>query len=185
MRHLYTAIAFLVLQVFLCAPAVAGLKSVSEEIAAATLVQVGQEAPDFACKRIDGRPFILSELRGKVVLLYFFASSAPFSVTEMKYIESNVFQKLREREDFVMLAVGRGYERDEVVKIGGKNGLEFPMVHDPKSEIYGKYFSKFVPRTVVLDRDGKISFMANGFHEYDGIVDLQTVLAKELGAQGR
>ena len=120
-----------------------------------------------------------------MVLLYFFASSAPFSITEMKYLESEVFQKLRDRDDFVSLGVGRGHEREEVMKIGGKNGLTFSLASDAQSEVFGRYFSKYLPRTVVLRRDGTICHLAHGYHEYGGIVALQAVLEKELTAAAR
>lgn len=178
---------FLILCTFtsLCLSAFAGDKSIDAQIDAATLVKVGQMAPDFACKTIDGRPFKLSDQKGKVVILYFFASSAPFSITEMKYLETDVFQKLRDRDDFLMLGIGRGHEREAVMKIGGKNGLTFSLADDANSEVSGRYFSKFLPRTVVLRRDGTIGHLSHGYHEYGGVVALQAVLEKELGAAAR
>ena len=185
MRSLFLLYPALIAHLFLCFPVFAGDKSINAQIAGATLVKEGQQAPDFSCVMLDGRSFELSAQKGKVVLLYFFASSAPFSITEMKYLESEVFQKLREREDFVMLGIGRGHQRDEVVKIGGENKLTFPLVQDTKEEIYRSYFSKFVPRTVVVRRDGTIAILSHGYKEYEGIVKLQAALEKELSAKGR
>lgn len=178
---------FLILCTFtaFCVSSFAGDQSIDAQIDAATLVKVGQMAPDFACKTIDGRPFKLSDQKGKVVLLYFFAASAPFSITEMKYLESDVFQKLRDRDDFVMLGIGRGHEREEVMQIGGKNRLTFSLADDAKSEIYSRFFLKYLPRTIVLRPDGTICHLAHGYHEYSGIVALQAVLQKELGAVAR
>jgi peroxiredoxin len=152
-----------------------------EDVKAATLVRKDQAAPDFTCRTTDNREIKLSALKGKVVLLYFFSTkSVPASVFEMKYLEKEIFQKLQKRDDFQLLAIGRGHTREELVKIGGENKLTFPLVPDEKEEICRHYFNKFVPRKVVLRRDGTIAYLASGYAEFDGIVNLQQVIAREL-----
>ena len=49
--------------------------------------------------------------------------------------------------------------------------------------MYGLYFSKFVPRTVVVRKNGSIAYLANGYHEFEGISRLQAVLAEELAVK--
>ena len=149
-------------------------------VASATLVKVGQSAPDFTCQTIDGKSLTLSAMRGKVVVLYYFSTSVGFCLTEMKYLEKEVFQKLRDREDFQLIGIGRGHSHDELVKAGGQNKLTFPLVADPKQEFYQRYFSKYVPRTVLVRKDGSIAYLASGYHEFNGIVELQTALQRAL-----
>lgn len=158
---------------------------VDQEVRSATLVSLYEKAPDFTCQTTDGREFKLSAMRGKVVLLYFFASSVPFSFTEMRYLETEVLQKVGKRDDFAILCIARGHMRDEVVKMAGEKKLTLPMAADPAQECYGRYFSKFVPRTVVVRKDGTIAFLASGYREYEGIVALQAVLARELAVGER
>jgi len=154
---------------------------VDKEVVAATLVAKHQKAPDFTCQTTDGRNLTLSALKGKVVVLYFFsAKSLPACVSELKYLETEVFQELRKREDFQLIAIGRDHTREELVKLGGENKLTFPLVPDPQQEIYARYFTKFTPRTVVVRKDGSVAHLTNGYHEYDGIIRLQAVLAQEL-----
>lgn len=158
-------------------------EDVDQAVQEATLVKLYEKAPDFTCRTTDGREFKLSAMRGRVVVLYFFASSVPFSLTEMGYLEAEVFQKLRQRDDFAILGIGRGHSRDEVVKMAGEKKLTFPMAADPLQECYNRYFSKFIPRTVVVRKDGTVAFLASGYREYDGIVDLRAVLQRELAAK--
>jgi peroxiredoxin len=153
---------------------------VDQEIAAATLVKKGAEAPDFTCTTTDGRKLTLSELRGKVIVMYFFASSAPACFTEMKYLEKAVHQKLHDRQDIAVIGIGRGHTREEVVVLGGKNGLTFPLAADADKAVYNRYFSAFVPRLVVVDKKGHICHLQSGSRDYDGIVELVFVLEKEL-----
>lgn len=146
----------------------------------ATLVAKGQAAPDFASASTDGRQFALSAQKGKVVVLYFFDARIGACVTEMKLLEKEVFQKLRDRGDFALVGIGRGHSRDELVTVGGANGLTFPLMADPQAEVFRRYFSKFVPRTVVVRRDGTISHLASGYRDLTGIIALQQALDAEF-----
>jgi len=150
------------------------------EIQASTLIRAGDTAPDFSCQTTDGRAFMLSEQRGKVVLLYFFASSVPFCYPEMRYIEKEIVEKMEKREDFIVLCLGRGHNREELVKIGGENKLRLPMAADEEKKIYSKMFTKFVPRTVLIGKDGRVVHTVAGSKEFEGIVKLQELIAREL-----
>ncbi|MBK8039973.1 MAG: TlpA family protein disulfide reductase [Verrucomicrobiaceae bacterium] len=162
---------------------VKGADSIDAQVQAATRVKQGETAPDFSCKTTDGRAFNLGAQKGKVVLLYFFAASVPFSFTEMGYIQKEIVEKLEKREDFTVLCIGRGHTHDEMVKISGENKLRLPMTADSDGAIYGRMFTKFVPRTVLIARDGSIAYLANGSKEYDGIVKLQQAIEIQLKKQ--
>ena len=175
----------LLLTLYACLPTTYGkdkaAEKLSQEIAATTLVQKEQPAPDFTCQTTDGKNITLSALKGNVVVLYFFSMSAlPASAAEMRYLETEIFQHLRKRKDFQLIAIGRNHTREDLVKLAGDNKLTFPMVPDPKQDLFGRYFSKFVPRTVVVGKDGKIAQLSHGYHEYDGIIKLQAVLVQQL-----
>ena len=154
--------------------------ALDREIKASTLINAGEAAPDFSCQTTDGRAFTLSTQKGKVVLLYFFASSVPFCYPEMRYIEKEIVEKLAKRDDFTVLCIGRGHTREELVKIGGENKLRLPMAADEGKEIYSKMFTKFVPRTVLIGKDGHVVYTAAGSKEFEGIVKLQEAIAREL-----
>ena len=152
------------------------VEDVDLELKKSTLVEVGQMAPDFTTTTTDGRTFTLSASKGKVVVLYFFSTSVGACITEMRYFEKEIFQKLLNRDDFQLIAIGRGHSREELVRIGGENKITFPLVPDPEQELYQRYFSKFVPRTVVVRKDGSIAYLASGYREFAGITDLQAAL---------
>ncbi len=171
----------LLLTVCSCQSLLCAKDSLDKEIADATMVAKHQEAPDFTCQTTDGKNITLSALKGKVVVLYFFSMSAlPASLAEMRYLERDIFQPLRKREDFRLIAIGRGHSREELVKLSGENKLNFSMVPDPKKDLFGRFFSKFVPRTVVVGKDGKTAQIIQGHHEYDGIIRLQAMLKQQL-----
>lgn len=157
-------------------------EDVDKAVLAATRVRAGQQAPDFTIKATDSTSFTLSALRGKVVVLYFFAEAAPASLTELAYLEKEVWQKLKDRGDLVVLGIARGHSREEVVQMAGKKGVTFPAAPDADGVVYGRFFDRYVPRLVVVDRGGFITHLRAGYKEFDGIVELQQAVAKALSA---
>ncbi len=183
-RSMSLKTTLLLLPLCACLSSLLAETAIDREILATTMVQKELPAPDFTCQTSDGRSLTLSALKGKIVVLYFFsAKSLPACVSELIYLETEVFQKLRKREDFQLIAIGRDHTREELVKLGGENKLTFPLVPDPQQEIYARYFSKFVPRTVMLRKDGTIAYLGSGHHEFEGIIKLQAVLARELAVK--
>lgn len=150
------------------------------EVKAATLHSVGDAAPDFSCRLTDGREFKLSAHRGKVVLLYFFAKIPGACVTEMGYIEKAIVKKLGNRDDFAVLAVGHRLEREEVVNLAGQNKITLPLAADPQAEVFSRYFRQYVPRVVVVRKDGTIAYQRSGYQELEGILELQEAVGREL-----
>ena len=83
------------------------------EAAAATLAGEGTEAPDFTVEMIDGSKVALSELRGKVVLLNFWATWCPPCREELSHVQQQVIDRFA-GEEFVFLPISRGEERAAV-----------------------------------------------------------------------
>ena len=67
------------------------------------IVKVGDLAPDFTLKMLDGTEFTLSEQRGKVVMLQFTAGWCGICRKEMPYIESDIWQKHKKKWDTMSL----------------------------------------------------------------------------------
>jgi peroxiredoxin len=166
----------------LCLPfaPVSAADDVDQKVKNATLVQAGKAAPDFTGQTSDGRTLTLSSLKGKVVVLYFFATSVKASLTELQSLEKEVFQPLRQREDFQLIAIGRDHTREDIVKITGENKLTFPVLADPGRAIYARYFTGFVPRTVVISGQGTLAYLSSGYKDFEGIPNLRAVVAREF-----
>ena len=113
-------------------------------------VRVGESAPDFTVEMFDGGETRLSELRGNVVLLVFFASWCPECRSELTLLPTEVLERFAGRK-FVLLAVSRGESREELAAFREESGLGFPMGLDPDGSVYGLYASQTVPRNYLLD----------------------------------
>lgn len=135
-----------------------------EEIAKTTLVKVGDAAPDFTVTMFDGNEVTLSKLKGKVVLVNFWATWCPPCREELIHVEKEII-KAFEGQEFVFLPISRGEKRETVEKFRKKMGYSFPMGLDPDQSIFNKFASNYIPRNFLIGKDGKIAFISVGFDE--------------------
>jgi len=123
------------------------------------MIAVGAAAPEFEAPDQDGRPFRLSALRGRPVVLYFY----PKADTPGCTIESKGFQAhLAEFAARGVQVVGVSVDDCPAQKaFAQKYGLRFPLVADSTKEVAAKY-GVLGPRgsarrvTYLLDPDGKV-----------------------------
>jgi cytochrome c biogenesis protein CcmG, thiol:disulfide interchange protein DsbE len=117
-------------------------------------LKVGQFAPDFEFTDQDGRRAQLSQFRGEVVLLHFWATWCPPCTEEMPDLEalSRRFQSQKLR----VITIGEDSDIQEVRKFYEAHALTLPAYVDEKnriSKMYGVY--KF-PETFLIDANGVI-----------------------------
>jgi peroxiredoxin len=153
-------ILFLIVVIITVALAVAGYVVKDRKIQK-KIITTGDQAPDFRLPSLDGRSVSLADLRGKIVMVHFWATWCPPCVEELPTLEK-LYGELR-GGDFEMLAIsvdeGGGAAVDAFLR---KNGLTLPVFLDPGgsvSRLYGTY--KF-PETYILDRQGSVRYKVIG-----------------------
>ena len=134
------------------------------DIEATTLIHAGDVAPNFTVQMLDGSRITLSELRGKVVLVNFWATWCPPCRQEMSHLQKDVIDRFA-GEDLVVLPISRGEKRETVENFIQKMGYTFPIGLDGNQSIYKKYASNYIPRSVVVGKDGKVVYVAVGYDE--------------------
>ena len=123
----------------------------------ASSFMTGAEAPDFAQNDPDGNPIKLSELRGKVVLVDFWASWCGPCRRENPNVV-RMYQKYKD-QGFEILGVSLDKRKDAWLKAIEKDKLTWPHVSDLrgwKNEVAQLYSVTSVPATILLDREGRI-----------------------------
>jgi peroxiredoxin len=119
------------------------------------LVPEGQPAPDFAGTDPDGGPAALEALRGvRATLLFFAASSCPFSVQELANLRG-IAEAYRDKGVAVAI-INRGQTAEEIRPVYRRHVPELPVVWDRSGEICRAYGVDAVPFYYLLDADGKV-----------------------------
>jgi peroxiredoxin len=119
----------------------------------------GQTAPDFTMKSLEGKPVRLSDLRGKAVVLNFWATWCEPCKIEMPWFVG--FQKQYGANGLQVVGVSMGDDSpDEVAKFAKTMGVNYLILagtdkeREPVADLYGGI--QFLPVTVYIDREGKI-----------------------------
>jgi len=124
-------------------------------------------APPFSLPDMDGASHALSDYRGRVVMLNFWATWCPPCRHEMPSME-RLYAKFKDR-GLEVVAVNQWEDPDLVFEFTGRLSLSptFPILFDRESRIAEQYGVKGLPTTYLLDRDGNIRFQAIGGREFD------------------
>lgn len=114
----------------------------------------GKAAPDFDLKTLDGKDLKLSDLRGKGVLVNFWATYCSPCKVEMPWLAD--FQKQYEDKGFTIVGVTMDDAKPaDIAKFTKDMGVTYPIVlgTDAVGDSYG---AQFLPTSVYVDRSGKI-----------------------------
>ncbi len=116
--------------------------------------QVGNLAPDFQLLTLDQEPVSLSGLRGKPVVLNFWATRCRPCVSEMPLLEE-VYWEYSDR-GLILLAINVRESPSRVEEFLRSNNLSLPVLLDTKGVVYQQYNIQYFPTTFFIDEDGII-----------------------------
>jgi cytochrome c biogenesis protein CcmG/thiol:disulfide interchange protein DsbE len=126
--------------------------------AAATI----RPAPDFALKTLDGSQIRLSELRGKTVLLNFWATWCPPCKAEMPDLNA-LHREYGEAHNFTVLGIDDEEGQTDVAAFVKQNAIAFPLALDSDGAVTSdRYNIRGLPTSLIIDRDGNIRDMWTG-----------------------
>ena len=143
-------------------PSVVQAQNQADEIAKTTIVKKGDKAPDFTVEMVDGSKVQLSKLKGKVVVVNFWATWCPPCREELKHVQKELIDRFKGKK-FVFLPISRGEKKEVVEAFRKKMNYTFPMGLDPQQSIYKLYASNYIPRNFVVDKDGKVIYVSVGY----------------------
>ncbi len=130
-----------------------------------TVVKLGEPAPNFQLPDLNNHLVALSDLRGKVVLLNFWATWCGPCRVEMPAMEE--LYRTFPRKDFEILAVSIDAQGVAVTRpFQQEYHLTFPILHDPDSRVGLMYGARTLPMTFLVDRQGVVRHQIFGARDW-------------------
>lgn len=120
-----------------------------------------QTAADFTMKSLSGKNIKLSELRGQVVLVNFWATWCTPCKKELPYF-NELYAKFK-GVGLEVLAVNIDKVRSKAARMSSALRLSFPVLLDPAGKVSGLYSIRSMPTTYVVARDGTVRHIHWGF----------------------
>lgn len=144
-----------------------------------TLLKEGDKMPEFTLSSVKYGNIDSKELKGKVILINIFATWCGPCQMELAEVQKTLWPKYKDNPNFVMLTVGREHTDEELAEYNEKKKFNFPLYPDPKRAFTALFATMSIPRSYLIDKDGKIIYMSIGYNEknFASLVDL---IAKKL-----
>lgn len=136
-------------------------------------------APNVTFTTIEGKKIAMNDLKGKVVLVNFWATDCPGCIKEMPQLIDTYNQY--KQKGFEVIAVAMPYDPPaQVVNYTKMKNLPFPVMHDGLAEITNKFGQvSLTPTAFIYDKQGNLLRHTIGELDFDA---LQQLLNRELGA---
>jgi peroxiredoxin len=113
-----------------------------------------REAPSFTLKTLDGRQVHLGNLKGKPVLLKFWATWCPSCIEELPMMEK--FSEGKREQLVILMAAIDGENEKKVRRVIDKSKVTLPVLLDAKEKIARAYGVKFIPISFLINPEGLI-----------------------------
>lgn len=127
------------------------------------IVKVGDMMPAFTIVSDNGEQIASSSLKGKVLLVNFFATWCPPCQKELASVQQTLWPKYKDNKDFALLVIGREHTDADLQKYNEKKGFTFPLYPDKSRAIFAAFANNLIPRSYLVDKTGKVVYATKGY----------------------
>jgi cytochrome oxidase Cu insertion factor (SCO1/SenC/PrrC family) len=161
MKH--SIILILIIFLFSCAKETSTTPEVPDKVFETGSFEFGSDAPDFDVLDIDGKAVKLSDFKGKVVVIDFWASWCNICVKAMPEVKQ-IYEKYKDK-DFKMISISLDYKEDALRQALITYGMEWQQIWDeaapsPNNIASKKYGISGIPSIAVIDKAGKLRYLS-------------------------
>jgi peroxiredoxin len=119
------------------------------------------QAPAFTLQSLDGKTVTLGQYKGDVVMINFWASWCGPCRQEMPLLD-DIYKQYKDM-GFVLLGVNVEPDASNANGWLKKTPVSYPILYDPKSSVSQLYSVQAMPTTVIIDRQGVVRYVHNGY----------------------
>jgi peroxiredoxin len=150
------------------------VKSVKRWAAAAVLIastafaaggDTGGSAPSFELTTLEGQPGALSQYKGQVVMVNFWATWCGPCQQEMPLLDQ-MYKKYKPA-GFTLIGVNVDKDSPPVKELLARKPVSFPVLLDPANQVSKAYHVDEMPSSVIIDRKGQIRYVHRGYKPGD------------------
>jgi len=140
--------------------------SAEQEFAPLAKLENGSLANDFELERLDGGNLRLSDLRGQVVMVNFWATWCVPCIEEMP-----MFESYSERyPQFTLLGIAQQESAEQVTPYVERMGITYPVLLDLNAKVTESYKVFMLPTTIFIDGEGMIRYRHYGMMSQDQLL---------------
>jgi peroxiredoxin len=143
--------------------ALLAVAAASTPIVAGAAVSVGDTAPGFQLQGVDGKPYSLSDYKGKTVVLEWVNPNCPFSDRHAR--EKTMTELAKQHGEVVWLGINSSNPKsgdylppDQHLAWIKKNGISYPVLYDPSGATGHAYGARTTPHMFIVDSTGKVAY---------------------------
>ena len=118
-------------------------------------------APEFTLQSLDGKTVTLGQYKGDVVMINFWASWCGPCRQEMPLLD-DIYKQYKDM-GFVLIGVNVEPDAHDANAWLAKTPVSYPILSDPKSAVSQLYQVQAMPTTVIIDRQGVVRYVHNGY----------------------
>jgi peroxiredoxin len=141
----------------------------------ASALDAGERAPELGRADLDGNTIRMAGLRGKVVVVDFWATWCEPCREELPVL--NRLYRRHRSEGLVVVGVSVDNAEDNVREFLGEFPLAFPIIHDSGHQIAGRYAPPSMPSSYIIDRRGVVRHVHQGYRARDAEVITREIRA--------
>jgi peroxiredoxin len=125
----------------------------------------GGPAPAFSLTTLDGQAGALSQYKGQVVMVNFWATWCGPCQQEMPLLDQ-MYKKYKPA-GFTLIGVNVDKEAPAVKELLARKPVSFPVLLDPANQVSKAYHVDEMPSSVIIDRKGEIRYIHRGYKPGD------------------
>ena len=177
--QMYLKVSALVLFLLLLPIGVTANPLLLEEMGIVT-PKTSKMAPEFKLNNIQGGITQLSDFKGKIVLINFWATWCAACIEEMESMQ-NLYNNLKKHDvEIVAISIDR-WNEERIVEFAHKKNLSFHILRDPDQKVRKQYYIMGLPTSYIIDGDGKIRGYVSGARTWDSMASQNALLSLKDG----